>query len=82
MDTFMKADIFFFVTTMAVVVLTIGILWALSYIVSAVKRLEAYAERIEKKMKDASEDVKDIGEDIKESFLYNFLFSKKRKRGK
>ena len=78
----MKADIFFFVTTIAVVVLSVAILYSLFYIVSAFKRLEAYAEKIERNMEDASVEVKEIGEDIRESFLYNFLFKKKKRNKK
>ncbi|MDB5254048.1 MAG: hypothetical protein JWL80_114 [Parcubacteria group bacterium] len=80
MDTFMKADIFFFVTTIAVVVVSIGIIVSLYYIVGAVRRLEAFAESIESNMKDASAEVKETIEDFKDSFVYNFLFRKKRKK--
>lgn len=80
MDTFMKADIFFFVTTIAVVVVSIGIIVSLYYIVGAFKRLEGFVESIESNTKDASAEVKEMVEDFKGSFVYNFLFRKKRKR--
>lgn len=78
MDTLMKADIFFFVTTIAVVLVSGVVAWALLYIVGAVKRLEAYADKIAENTKDASAEVKEMGEDIRGSILYNFLFKKKR----
>ena len=80
MDTLMKADIFFFVTTIAVVVVSIAFLLSLYYVVNAIKRLEAYASRIEENMKDASAEVKEMGEDIRDSFIYNFIFKKKKRR--
>ncbi|CAN5152525.1 hypothetical protein BH11PAT3_BH11PAT3_0710 [soil metagenome] len=76
----MKADIFFFVTTIAVVVVSIAVLASLYYVVGAFKRLEAYAVRIEENMKDASAEVKEMGEDIRDSFIYNFIFKKKKRR--
>lgn len=75
----MKADVFFFVTTIAVVVVSIGILVALYYIVSAVRRLESFADKIESSMKDASAEVREMADDLKDSFVYNFLFKKKRR---
>ncbi len=80
MDTIMKADIFFFITTIAVVVLTVAILAALYYVVGAMKRLEAYADRIEDKLMDASVEVREMGEDIRDSFIYNLIFKKKKRK--
>lgn len=87
MDTLIKADIFFFITSIAVVVVTIGILIGVYYVVGAVRQLEEYAERIENKLQERSDDVKDIADDVKgmagdirESFIYNLLFQKKKKR--
>lgn len=78
MDTIMKADIFFFVTTISVVVVSAALLFGIYYIVGAVRRFESYAERIESNMKDASDEVRELGEDIRESFIYNFIFKKKK----
>ncbi|MDB5266602.1 MAG: hypothetical protein JWN89_417 [Parcubacteria group bacterium] len=82
MDTLVHADIFFFVTTIAVVLVSAGLLWALVYIVGAVKRLEVYVHKIAENTKDATEEVKEMGEDIRDSFLYQLLFKKKKKHGK
>ncbi len=76
----MKADIFFFVTTLAVVVVSAGFLFALYYIIGAIKRLEGYAERIEAKMVDATSEVKEMGEDMRDSFIYNLIFKKKKEK--
>ncbi|MES2214143.1 MAG: hypothetical protein V4465_02005 [Patescibacteria group bacterium] len=80
MDTLVHADIFFFVTTIAVVLLTLGLLWGIFYVVGALKRLEVYVHTIAENTKDASEEVKEMGEDIRDSFLYQFLFKKKKKQ--
>ncbi len=89
MDTLVKADVFFFITSIAVIAVTVGILIGIYYIVQTVRRIEGYAETIEKKMKekkeevdDITDDVKDMVNDIKDSFIYNLLFTKKRKRNK
>jgi hypothetical protein len=87
METLVKADIFFFISSISVLVVSVGILIGIFYAVRAIKRFEKYAENLEIKMKektaevnDIADDVKNIVSDVKESLVYNFLFSKKKKR--
>jgi HAMP domain-containing protein len=75
----MKADIFFFISSIAVVVVSIGILIAGYYITRSLQKIERLAERLEEKMVDATEEVREIGGNIKESFLYNLIFKKKKR---
>lgn len=79
MDTLEKANIFFFVTTIAVVLVTIGLLISFYYVAKTIRRLALTAEKIERNMKDASAEVKEMTEDMRDSFLFNFLFKKKRR---
>lgn len=79
MDSVMKADIFFFISSIAVIVLTAGALVAEYYIVRSLQRIERFAERVEEKMYAASEEVQEIGSGIKESFIYNLIFKKKKR---
>lgn len=81
MDSVMQADIFFFISSIAVVVVSIGILVASYYVIRLLRRIELFAEKWEERMYDATEEVKGIGDDIKKSFLYNLIF-KKKKQGK
>jgi len=87
METLVKADIFFFISSIAVVVVSVSIALGVYYVIGAIKRFEEYAENLEESLKERSEDVKGITEevkeitdDIRESFLYNLLFKKKKKR--
>ncbi len=75
----MKADIFFFISSIAVVVVSVGILIVGYYIVHSLRRIEKFAERLEERIADTSDEVKAMGENIKESFIYNLIFKKKRK---
>jgi hypothetical protein len=67
MDTLMKADIFFVVTTVAVILVTAGVLVSLYYVVRAVKHLEGLSE---------------VTQDIRESFIFNLLFKRNGKHRK
>lgn len=82
MDSVVKADIFFFISSIAVVVVSAGLLVAGYYITRSLQRIERLAGRLEEKMIDATDEVKEIGENIKESFLYNMIFKKKKKTKK
>ncbi len=89
MDTLVKADIFFFITSIAVIAVSIGILVGIYYIIRAIKKFEDYADRLEKEVKEKRDeveeiknDVKEIAQDIRESFVYNLLFKKGKKRKK
>lgn len=79
MDSVMKADIFFFISSIAVIVLTVGVLIGLYYVTRSLQRLERLAKRLEEKMYAATEDVQELGEGIKESFLYKLIFKKKKR---
>lgn len=89
MDTLIKADIFFFITTIAVVIITIGISVGIYYVVRTVRKIENYADRIEVEIREKKEEVEDLKDDAKEiiqdirnSFIYKLLFRKSRNYGK
>lgn len=73
----MKADIFFFITTIAVVFLSILLGVALYYIITTFRRLRTLCEKVEQNIDIANIHVKEITTKIKESFLFNLIFGKK-----
>lgn len=83
METLIKADIFFFITTICIVLITIGLLILLYYVIRSARRIDLLTEKIEAKIDtvvlEAREEIKEIGRDIRGSFLYNMLVKKKRK---
>lgn len=82
METFIKADVFFFVTTVAVVLLTIFLIIVLCYAIFAFKRIAELCDRVEANIDTASIEVKEIISQVKESFLFNLLFTKNKNRKK
>jgi hypothetical protein len=83
MDTLIKADIFFFVATICMVLLTAGVLILLYYAIRSARRIDILSEKIETKLDsivlEAREEIKEIGEDIRGSFWYNMLVKKKKR---
>lgn len=82
METFIKADIFFFVTTVAVVLLTIFLIIVLWYAIFALKSIKELGDELKENINTASTEVKEIILHIKESFLFNLLFTKNKNRKK
>lgn len=74
METFMKADIFFFVTTIAVVVITAGIIFALFHLAQFLSTCNRIAKNIETSANEVSNDAKDMVARVKESFLFRLMF--------
>jgi len=79
MDPVMKSDIFFFITSIAVILVSGGVLVAIYYITRSIRIIERLVERVEEKVVMATEEVREIGGGIKDSLIYNLIFKKRRK---
>lgn len=75
----MKSDIFFFITSIAVILVSGGVLVAIYYITRSIRIIERLVERVEEKVVMATEEVREIGGGIKDSLIYNLIFKKRRK---
>ncbi len=80
MDTLMKADIFFFVTTIAVVVFLVLGSIALYYLISVLRNLRDATRNINHAMVKAEDEISEVKDRIVDSTIFNFLFAKKKKR--
>jgi hypothetical protein len=88
MDTLMHADIFFFVTTIAVVVIALCFIVALFYVIAILNRIKTIAEMVREEATLFREDVHDLREAVKKEgfrlknmfdFVTSFLGKKKSK---
>lgn len=82
METFIKADIFFFVTTIVAIVMSIFLGIVLYYAIIVLKRILHLCDIVEKNIDTASAELKEIVFRIKDSFIFNVLFTKKKKSKK
>ncbi len=82
METLVKADIFFFVTTIAVVVLVSVLVIAGYYVVQILRNFRDVSEDVKKAVATASGDFETIHEKITSSSLFGFMFGKKAKAKK
>ncbi len=76
----MKADIFFFITTIAVVIFTILGICISVYIIQILKNIKRASDRLEQSIESTFDHADALSQTIKESFLFNLLFGKKAKK--
>ena len=82
MDTLLKANIFFFVTTIAVIVFLILGSIAFFYIIKILRNINRATEKLGEKIDSASEHVDTLYHSIADSFIFHLLFGKKKKAKK
>ena len=80
MDTLMKANVFFFVTTIAVVAFTVVGLVAFFYLIGILKDIRRATSKLESEMEAVAHDADALYHKIAESFLFNMLFGKRAKK--
>ncbi len=79
MDTLMKADIFFFITTGAVVLITICVVVTLFYVARFLSTCNRIAKAVETKAHELGAEVEDVVADVRESFLFRLMFPRRKK---
>lgn len=79
METIMKADIFFFVTTVAVTVFIIFFVLLSIQLMRFFNLCNRILKQIESTAGELSQDAKEMIEEIRESFIFRLLFFKRSK---
>jgi hypothetical protein len=80
METVLKADIFFFISSIASVVLTVLLSFALFYFIKAGKNLYQISEKLQDHFEDSEEFVLDLKERLEENMIFRLFFPPARKR--
>lgn len=80
METLMKADIFFFVSSIESLVLTILLGVVLYYFIKAGKNLYRISEALQGRFKDSEEFVAELKERLEDNLVFRFFFPPARKR--
>ena len=80
MDTLMKADIFFFVTTIAVIAFTLLWVIALAYLISILRDIKKASRKLQSELDAIGRDADTLYHKISESFIFNMLFGKRAKK--
>lgn len=84
MDTLIKADIFFFISSVATLVLAVLVCILLCYFIKAGRNLYLLSEALKGRFKDSEEFVTELKERLEDNMIFRLFFppSRKRKRAK
>lgn len=82
MESLMKSDVFFFITSIAVILVAVALLVAIIYLIDVLKKASRVADKIESGVDEAGKEIHAFKENISESKIFNFLFQKKKTRHK
>ncbi|MFN4181306.1 MAG: hypothetical protein ACK4FA_01230 [Candidatus Paceibacteria bacterium] len=80
MDTLMKADIFFFISSMSAVVLTIFAIIALYYLIRILRDFSNISDTLKNGVDKASGHLDDLIDMLMSSAFFRLFFGKKRAR--
>ena len=79
MQGLLQSQIFFFVTTIFVIVLIIMFIICGFYIIRILKNFSDISKSLKNAVDEAHGELSRIGEHVRESKLYTFFFGKKKK---
>ena len=80
MESLLKMDIFFFITSIAVVLCTIVFIIASFYVIKTMKNVSEISDKLRKGVNDADTELREMSEHIRESAIFSFIFGKKKKK--
>jgi hypothetical protein len=80
METLIKADIFFFISSIASVVLAVLLSIALFYFIKAGKNLYLISEKLQNHFKESEEFVLDLRDRLEDNMVFRLFFPPARSR--
>ncbi len=79
MESVLKSDIFFFISSISVVIITVIFMFAGFYFIKMMRNFSRISESLKNTVEGAASSLEEVGENIKESPIYTFFFGKKKK---
>ena len=76
----MKSEIFFFITSISVILITVIIIIAGYYVIKTLQNIRDVSETLKNAAHSAEADIEEIRERVTESTLFTFIFGKKKKK--
>lgn len=78
METLMKADIFFFITSIFVVIMMVVFLVASVYLIKIIINFYKISSILRKAALNAETGLKELSDHVRESPLFTFIFGKRK----
>lgn len=82
METLIKADIFFFISSIATIILTVLISILLVYLIRAGKNFHMISEALKKDLEYSEEYIEDLWDRLENNAFFRMLFASSRRHKK
>lgn len=82
MESILKSEIFFFISSISVILITIIFVIVGFYLIKIMRNFSHISERLKETVDGASSSLEEVGNNIKESSIFRFFFGQKRKHKK
>ena len=82
MESILKSEIFFFISSISVILITIIFVIVGFYLIKIMRNFSHISERLKETVDGAASSLEEVGDNIKESSIFRFFFGKKKKNKK
>jgi len=79
MDTLVHADIFFFITSIAVIIFVFLISLVVYYVIGILRNLRDISNTLKRGVDNAEENIEEIYNTIEDSSIFRFIFGRRKK---
>ena len=80
METILKADIFFFIASIATVIISVLVSVVLFYVIKAGKNLYSISELLKDDFQESREFVEELKERLEDNLVFQFFFPLSRRK--
>jgi len=80
MEPIYKSEVFFFISSISVIVITTIFLISGIYFIKILKNLSKMTGKIKRAVDNVEYDLSEIGDRVKDSQVFNFVFGKNKKQ--
>lgn len=76
MESILKADIFFFISSISIVIISIFILIALFYFIKVLRNFYKISNLLKNYAEDTESELRDMANHVRESPIFTFIFGR------
>lgn len=78
MESILRSDIYFFITSVSVIIISVFVLVALFYFIKMLRNFYKISEVLKNYTEDTDKSLKDMGNHLRQSPLFTFIFGKEK----
>ncbi|HUC88892.1 MAG TPA: hypothetical protein VMR49_02570 [Candidatus Paceibacterota bacterium] len=80
MEPILKSEIFFFISSIFVAILTVVLIFFGYYLIKAMKNFSEISEKLKNTVNSTEKELHDMSMHVRESPIFNFIFGKRKNK--